>query len=175
MVAGMFLRRRKTITDHLRITQYCVSDNAERGPSQVRFFSPLQWNFLVYACFILKNTFICLGEEIILQSIFSKGKKKKRIFQITRKIYKIFFKGETKCKKGIQMQIKWNNWNNGKKWILQVCRLTLHFLSHAQFMYILIIWFSSASRPTWPCEGSSFHASPLIRWNLNRNTDETHQ
>lgn len=51
-----------------------------------------------------KNTFICLGEEIILQTIFSKvkKKKKKRIFQITRKIYKIFFKGETKCKKGTQ-------------------------------------------------------------------------
>lgn len=41
-------------------------------------FFPLQWNFLVYACFILKNTFICLGEEIILQTIFSKVKKKKK-------------------------------------------------------------------------------------------------
>lgn len=51
--------------------------------------------------------------------------------------------------------IKLNNRNNGNKLILQHCRLTLHFLSHVQFMYILISWFSSASSSTW-----HFHISP---------------
>lgn len=42
------------------------------------FFPLLQWNFLVYACFILKKTFVHLGEEIILQAIFFKKKKRKK-------------------------------------------------------------------------------------------------
>lgn len=65
------------------------------------------------------------------------------------------------------VSIKQNKRNSGKKLILQVCRLTLHFLSHAQFIYILISWFSSACKSSWHCQRSSFHASPE-----QRNTDE---
>lgn len=75
MVADTWLGR-EIITDHLRITSYYVSDHAERGSSQVSSFPPLQWNFLVYACFILKMTFVCLEVEIILQTIFFKDKEK---------------------------------------------------------------------------------------------------
>lgn len=64
----------------------------------------LQWNFLVYACFILKKTFVCLGEEIILQTIFFK--KKKRIFQITRKISFFFFKRRVQMQERHTMGIK---------------------------------------------------------------------
>lgn len=47
------------------------------SPKPSMGFYPLQWDVLVYTCLILKKILVCLGEKIILQTIFIKKKNKK--------------------------------------------------------------------------------------------------
>lgn len=127
-------------------------------------------------CMFYSENDICLPKRRDYSADYSFKKKNLQDHSKNLQVF-LFFKGEPKCqekKKRHTMRIKWNNRNNGKKLILKVCRLTLNFLSRAQLMYILITWFSSASSSTWPCQGSSIYASPLISWNLNRNMNESH-